>query len=272
MKNVIGFRDSEALSVPQRPENPPAQAPAEPVKSVVFVRFDGIKKEYQYYNDRFDLAPGDRVFVSGKLFGRPGVVTHVNTRFRIHLSDYEIVLAKPDMRMTGTFSPVRDKMVSLDTDLSPERFAAMVTPPADPDEEPDEIVCGAGWETMLSDFENDEISDPEIGKEGLHLCLDGAVVYFSRRQEACTAILREEDVWHRVDFLYHDGTGRVTNLFCDCVYPPPYLCRHACAALLTLKMLLNQEMTQDCASFTAVDRAAFWRMAAGSEAPVTLES
>ena len=272
MKNVIGFRDSEVPSVPRMPENTPVQTPEEPVKSVVFVRFDGIKKEYQYYNDRFDLAPGDRVFVSGRLYGRPGEVTHVNTRFRINLNDYEIVLAKPDMRMAGTFSPLRDKMVSMDTDLSPERFAAMVMPPADPNEETDEIVCGEGWETMLADFENDEISDPEIGEEGLHLCLDGAVVYFSRQQENCTAIIREEDAWRRVDFLYHDGTGRVTDLFCDCVYPPPYLCRHACAALLTLKMLLNQEMTQDCASFIAVDRGVFWQMAARSEATVTLKN
>ena len=72
----------------------PAAREAEPVsaaprKSVVQVCFPETGRSLAYYNDRFDLKAGDRVYVSGKLEGVLGIVTSVNYNFRIRLSEYQ---------------------------------------------------------------------------------------------------------------------------------------------------------------------------------------
>lgn len=270
MKNVIGFRDQAAQQPQETPARAQTQQPEQPVKSVVLVRFEGIKKEYHYYNDRFDLSAGDRVFVSGKLAGRPGTVTNVNTHFRICLNDYEKVLARPVLQLAGTFRPVRDKMVSADAAATPDSFAAWVIPPQPPEETPGEIVSGPGWDTPLEEFENGPIADGETMEQALELCYDGAVAYFYKDGPACTALIEGSQRWHRVEFCYDAESDLVTALYCDCIYPPPHLCRHACAALLTLRMLLHQPETAELPGFTAFDRGRFWSMAAAGSAPVTI--
>lgn len=42
-----------------------------PVKSLVKIRFHSHGIELAYYNDRFDLQPGDVVYVSGKRLAKP---------------------------------------------------------------------------------------------------------------------------------------------------------------------------------------------------------
>ena len=110
-----------------------------PVKSLVKVRFECHSMPLAYYNDRFDLQEGDVVYVSGKLAGEPGVVVSVTTKFRIHTSDYERVLSLLDLTIHGSFTGVRDKMVSFDQiAITPEQFAGWVTPPEDPKKKKDE--------------------------------------------------------------------------------------------------------------------------------------
>ena len=101
MKNAIGFQPS-----PEQSASPAVQPAAPPqtessVPSLVYIRFSGIEKAYAYYNDRFDLHEGDRVFVSGKLSDRAGRVESVNTHFRLDLSRYERVLARADRVLHG---------------------------------------------------------------------------------------------------------------------------------------------------------------------------
>ena len=45
-----------------------------PRRSVVQVYFAANHRSLAYYNDRFDLKPGDLVFVDGKLAGKIGVI------------------------------------------------------------------------------------------------------------------------------------------------------------------------------------------------------
>ena len=47
-------------------------------KSLVKVFFISRDLDLPYYNDRFDLQMGDRVYVSGKLSGHMGIVTEVS--------------------------------------------------------------------------------------------------------------------------------------------------------------------------------------------------
>ncbi|MBR3202438.1 MAG: hypothetical protein IKF60_02495, partial [Solobacterium sp.] len=119
---IMGFgredrSDTQNMVVPQ------VEEPKEPVPSLVRIHFDGVDRELTYYNDRFDLSNGDRVFVSGKLEGKAGFITSVTTKFKIRLSDYERVIALAQTPIHGTYKPVADKMLSYDSNaLSPEAF------------------------------------------------------------------------------------------------------------------------------------------------------
>ncbi len=54
------------------------------MRTLVQVRFEGDGRLLTSCNDLFDLIPGDRVFVSGKLAGRPGTAEKITTRFKIN--------------------------------------------------------------------------------------------------------------------------------------------------------------------------------------------
>ena len=107
---------------------PTVEEPKTPVKSLVRVRFEDADPELTYYNDRFDLKPGNRVFVSGKRAGEIGIVSSVSTKFRIRLSDFERVIALAQTPIHGTYKPAADKMLSYDSNaLSPEAFRTWMT-------------------------------------------------------------------------------------------------------------------------------------------------
>lgn len=96
----IGFTAQHPESR-KEPESPAPQAPtARP--SVVQVRFEDGRR-LAYYNDRFDLHPGDVVFVEGKLEGERGRVTEVNYNFKIRSADYQRVIAVGDTVLKGRF-------------------------------------------------------------------------------------------------------------------------------------------------------------------------
>ena len=64
-----------------------------PRKSLVQIRFPGKGMALTYYNDQFDLKPGDQVYVDGKMEGLLGQVMEVNYNFKIKISDYKKVIA-----------------------------------------------------------------------------------------------------------------------------------------------------------------------------------
>ena len=107
----------------------PAAREAEPVsaaprKSVVQVCFPEAGRSLAYYNDRFNLKAGDRVYVSGKLEGVLGIVTSVNYNFRIRLSEYQKVIFQVNTRVHGRFYMSASHFITFDPATLP---AAQVT-------------------------------------------------------------------------------------------------------------------------------------------------
>lgn len=155
MMNQIGFvhptPTPETLLPPVEPVEPEV-----PVRSLVEIYFSDRNLELSYYNDRFDLKEGDAVYVSGKLAGKIGIVTSVTTKFRIHLSEYQRVIAKLDVSLHGEFVQIQNRMVCFDPEsLSPDRFGSWVFPPSqepDPQSPEDEVVSGEGYAIDLNDL------------------------------------------------------------------------------------------------------------------------
>ena len=83
----IGFTATHSEN---KPEAAVYSVPAQtaPKKSVVQVCFAARNRTLAYYNDQFDLRPGDIVYVDGKLAGLRGQVTEVCYNFKIKLSDF----------------------------------------------------------------------------------------------------------------------------------------------------------------------------------------
>lgn len=238
-----------------------------PVKSLVKVRFDSRPIELAYYNDKFDLQQGDVVYVSGKLAGEPGVVTSVTTKFRIHTSEYERVLALLDLTFHGSFTKAANKMVCFDTSaLTPEQFGVWVTPPddlkkkRDKDEDSDEIISGEGYTIDIDHIEDCEDLIPAIMRRAIDYCSEGRVRYLCVRNGVGCAYI-EGSKWYHADFHYADGM--ITDLFCDCPYPG--LCKHEVAIALTLQMLFTQPQISHEENFVALDHGLFWQLVSRSE-------
>lgn len=238
---------------------------ATPVKSLVKIRFHSHSIELAYYNDHFDLQIGDVVYVSGKKAGEAGVVTSVTTKFRIHTSDYEKVLAKLDLTFHGSFTRVQDKMVCFDIAIQPDQFASWVTPPVEKqkaDAEPDEVISGEGYRIDLNDIGSCEDLTEAIYHRAVDYCAEGNVKYLYLQNGTGVAFV-EGNKWYRVDFHY-GSDGVITDLFCDCPYSN--LCKHEVAVALTLRMLLKQPQMENATSFIALDRWLFWQLAARADA------
>ena len=235
-----------------------------PVKSLVKVHFVSTGKELAYYNDQFALAEGDAVYVGGKMAGMIGVVTSVTTKFRIHSSDYQKVIAKLDLEFHGHFTRVQDKMICHDDiAISPAQFQSWITPPIekkDADEEDDVIISGEGDEISLEDI----INNPNITQPILHRALDyckqGLVRYICIENGVGRAFV-EGTKWYRVDFQYENG--RMSDIYCDCPYPD--LCKHEVAVALNLDMLAHQKEMDIDHDFVALDRDLFWKLASRND-------
>ena len=261
MKNVLGF---VARGETERPGAPAAAAKeAEPVRSLASVRFQGEGRALTYYNDRFRLEVGDRVFVSGCLAGKPGTVEKVTTRFRIAPADYQRVIARARGALRGTFEAVLDKMICYDRlSMTPEEFRSWILPP---EGEEKELVVGDGYSLDLSAMEEAEDFSRPVMERAQEYCSRGKVAYLSVTGGVGTAFV-EGTEWYRVDFRL-DGE-KMTEMYCDCPYPG--LCKHLLAAALTLRAL-KKELADPERDFVALDRSRFWTMAARTAKRVALD-
>jgi hypothetical protein len=261
---MIGFMAGSEV----REETPPiaeAVHTSTPVKSLVRVCFENHSAPLAYYNDRFDLHEGDVVYVSGKLAGVPGVVLSVTTRFRIHTSDYERVLALLDLTFHGSFTRVQDKMVSFrDIAISPDQFGSWVTPPEDPrkkqEEDPDEVISGEGYTIDINNIEACEDITSTIAERAVNYCSEGRVRYLCIQDGVGRAYVVGSK-WYRVDFRFSEGM--MTDIYCDCPYSE--LCKHEVAVAITLKMLFKQPQFKNAGDFMALDRWLFWQLASRAE-------
>ena len=265
---IVGFasQDEQKLPAPKKPES---KTPARPVPSLVSVRFDSCDKQLTYYNDRFDLKAGDRIFVSGKFAREAGTVDTVTTKFRIRLSDYEKVLAVAETPVSGTYRPVLDKMVSTGPDaLSPEEFKTWFVAPEIPNDDPDEmIVSGEGWEIPLDDLTGADGAEQAVFERAVRYCNEGKVAYISVKDGIGKAFV-EGSQMYELDFELH---GRMlTEGYCGC--PFPRLCKHLLAVALTLSVFTKSGEFDPDGDFVIIDPSRLFYMIRHSRQTVTVGS
>ena len=265
MKNILGF------TMPTEGENqavlPKKAETMKPIRCMVKIRFPGIHKELEYYNDRFPLKVGDVVSVSGKLAQQPGQITEVITKFCIHTKDYERVLRVLDVRLHGHFSRIKVHMVCFDdVSVTPERFESWIKPPTDPTipkflQKEDHIVRGEGYILDIHNAEHSEDMSKLIWNRGVDYYNDGNLKYLSVKDGVGVAYLKGEK-WYRVDFRI-DENGLMTDIYCDCPYMG--LCKHEAAVAYALKIIWDDNHYTLNSAFTALDREIFWRLVALAE-------
>lgn len=204
-----------------------------PRKSLVQVHFPGRGMALAYYNDRFDLKVGDRVYVDGKLEGLLGRVVDISYNFRIKLSDYKKVIAVVDTEVHGQFFTAGSHFIAFDPDtLRPEQVVLWFKAPA---KEEDEFVSSTDDASFpLSDLKGMDIT-PAIAERGRDYYMDSRVSYLCLEGTHGTAIV-EGSRNYTVEFEYRKG--EISKLICEC--PCCYTCKHEVAVMLQLKETLER--------------------------------
>jgi hypothetical protein len=259
----IGFNIESEESTNEVPAlSPVGPVPQEPVRSLVQVRFENDGRTLTYYNDLFALAPGDRVFVSGKLAGMPGIVVSVTTKFKINLANYEKVISMANMEVRGSYEKILDKMVSYDSvALSPDQFRAWCMPPKGDDVE---IITGDGYDIALSDMSSEDEISQAIFDRAIEYCRNGNVAYISMIGGTGTAFVFGTE-WYEINFRLE--SGHLVEMYCDCPYPG--LCKHLVAVAIIINGLTENGLDID-RDFVAVDDSYFWRFAAEKVKKISL--
>ena len=223
----------------------------EPKLSVVTVRFeDG--REYPYLNDKFNLKIGDMVFVDGKLKGRLGMVVAVTTKFKVSLAYYKYVLAKADFSFHGSFKPVANFVVSRGEETIPFEQLQTWLPPAAPDDEPEEFVCGEGYAVNLNDIESTEGFDYDTADAAVELLTEGYVKFISVVNGIGRAVIKRRHL-QIVEFRLEGNN--MTDIFCGCLNPG--LCRHILAVAIGTKKIIDTLEIGEKESFTAIENDLF---------------
>lgn len=240
-----------------------AEATEKSVISLVKVSFEESQKVFEYYNDKFDLHIGDRVFVDGKMEGRIGLVVAVAKQFRINVKNYCRVIAHPTISFSGKFRRMNDKMVCLGSCCpSPEMFRAWISAENENDEE---IVCGEPFSVSLDAFgPSCEISEA-VFRNALEYCQNGNVAYIRIEDGIGTAFVKGTK-WYEIRFTVN---GRqIEGVSCDCSYP--YLCKHIIAVVITLNLMFSNDAFAQAHTFTAIDRNFFWNTLSQSGEEINL--
>ncbi|MBR5490544.1 MAG: hypothetical protein IKV79_04660 [Oscillospiraceae bacterium] len=231
MKFKIGF-SADNQNKFETLTSPLCNAQTTPRKSVAQVNFPERNMTLAYYNDLFDLKPGNIVFVDGKLEGMRGFVTEVNYNFKIKLSDYKRVIAVADTNVNGQFFMAGSHFVSFDSKALPrEKVRTWFIAPQRPE---DEIISGSDDTKFHLDNLKDMKVSPQIADRGHKYYIEDKVVYICIDGEKGYAIV-EGSKPYEVEFEYHDGEISALNCSCFCSYK----CKHQFAAMLQLKETLE---------------------------------
>lgn len=232
MKWKIGFSAEEHKKETVEMDCFPAAERSAPRKSVVRVHFPARSMTLSYYNDRFVLHTGDRVFVDGKLEGLQGRVVDVSYNFKIKLSDYQRVIAVADTQVHGRFHLAGSHAVTFDTDVLPyEKVRTWFCPP---DKEDDEYVSGCDEKEFSLERLQDMGVSEAIAERGANYYRENRVLYLSVDNGCGRAIVAGGE-YYTVEFEYADGMVSHLNCSCFCAYP----CKHQFAAMLQLKETLE---------------------------------
>ncbi|MCI5795868.1 MAG: hypothetical protein MR019_03230 [Ruminococcus sp.] len=197
-------------------------------KSVVRVYFPARGFACSYYNDKFDLKKGDRVYVDGKLEGLLGFVTEVSYCFKIRLSEYKRVIYRVDTEIRGKLYLLGDFFISFGRNVIPKGkiFPWFICPNAE-----DDVVCSY-----------DEGIEAEIANTGSpcdELPPDDIIPYFCIDKNTVSAVVdlgkAHPNGMYEVGFTF-DGTkaSRMTCGCCDIGF-----CMHESAAVSALRGILT---------------------------------
>ena len=232
MKFPIGFRsESPVTPTPDCYEANKGIA-SKPVKSLVDIRFPTRNMTLSYYNDQFDLAPGDLVYVDGKLEGLLGHVVSVNRHFKIKLSDYKRVIAKVDTRVQGQLNLCGSHVVAFDRNVIP--YSKVITWFKVPEFDEEEYITGEeGGGFLLEDLSTMKIGH-EIAERGHEYYVRNKVSYICLDGIHGKAIVEGSEPYE-IEFDYVNG--EVSNLVCNCYCT--YRCKHQFAAMLQLRETLE---------------------------------
>ncbi len=207
-----------------------------PRKSVVQVRFPTRGLTLAYYNDRFDLKPGDLVFVDGKLEALRGRVVDVNYNFRIRIADYKRVIAVADTEVHGKFFKAGSHVLTCDPSVLPkEKAASWFLPPAD------EADFVSGTDDALGKLVDPDALpiSPEVFHRGVEYYRENRVRYLSVDHGHGYAIVEGT---HPYEVTFNTQDGKVGGLLCTCYCMQN--CKHIAAVTLQLKELLEHIQTQ----------------------------
>ena len=205
---------------------------APPRKSVVQVRFPGRSTTLAYYNDMFDLHPGDLVYVDGKLEGKQGRIIEVNYNFKIKISEYKRVTAVVDTDVKGKFYYAGSHFVTFDANAIPvSKIAAWFKAPAKAD---DEFISSNDDSSFCMEKIGDMKVSAAVAERGNDYYLDNKVRYISVDGTHGYAIVEGSEAYE-VEFEYR--SGKISNLVCSCFCS--YNCKHEVAAMLQLRETLD---------------------------------
>lgn len=241
MKNKIGFGsefyEDFGKAAPQRGPEPTIL----PRPSLVQVHFPERGLTLSYYNDRFELHPGDYVYVDGKLEGLRGRVTEVSYHFRIRLSDYKRVTAVADTRVRGQFFFAGSHLLTFDRAALPyEKVLGWFRAPA----EDEEFACGYDDTAFLLDEPHRWPVSEAVAERGLDYYSSNKVRYLCLDGTRGRALVEGRELYE-VEFTYEDG--EIRNPFCSCYCSG--FCKHEAAALLQLRETLDRIETHYAEAF-----------------------
>lgn len=229
---ISGFGASQKEEKSITPAYETYQQTIVPHKSLVQVRFPGKGMALTYYNDQFDLKPGDRVYVDGKLEGMLGRIMEVNYNFKIKASDYKKVIAVVDTDVSGEFHMAGSHFVTFDTSALPIDKVKLWFKA--PEKEDEEVISSSDDSSFpLSDLKDMNISSA-IAERGHEYYLENRVSYLCLDGTKGFAIVEGSNSYS-VEFQYQNG--EISHLICDC--PCACTCKHEFAAMLQLRETLE---------------------------------
>lgn len=232
MAHKIGFL-SEENEVSEIAESTAKHVATAHRNALVQVYFEGENRSFAYYNDSFDLHPGDFVYVEGHFEGRLGRVGEINYNFKIKLSDYKRIISVVDTEVHGEFFTAGSHFITFRRQAIPkEKIIGWFKAPLNGGEE---FVSGTDPDTAfpLANLADMNVS-PKIAENGHEYYIENRVKYICLDGEHGYAIVQGRENYE-VEFVYTNGM--ISQLTCSCFCS--YNCKHEFAAMLQLRETLD---------------------------------